>query len=177
MTKKSKNTVAHYEWLVDRRSRNQKTTLTLYMQMERLRAIDMADDDLALEAVHLAAICFSLWRAVFLCDEEHLDGIQSFEAARGFVESVVADNFISYPHDKGARAWSAYYYLNNAQFRLHAMSQEAPKLLPKFALQGHASPTESFDRLQGTLDIAVKNFIKLIDKKLAAPESSAVRRK
>lgn len=175
MTRKSKNTVAHYEWLVNRRSRNQKTTLMLYRQMERLRDAGLNDDDLAAEATSLAAVCFSLWRAVFLCDEESFDGPLGFEAARGFVESVVADNFISYPHDKGARAWSAYYYLNNAQYRLAATSDDNPRLVRNFEVEGHLSATTSFDRIQSTLDTAVKNLKKLVDKRL--PKRTASRRK
>jgi len=162
-------TLAQYEWLVERRSQIQRTSLKLFRQMERIREAELTNDNaLANVAITLVAVSFSLWRAVFLCSEASVKGFSViFEGAREFLETVIADNAISYPQDKRARDWSAIYYLNNAQFRLEIISQEMPEILDVFKADfGLTSYTSTFNRIQAGFDTAVDNFEKLITELL-----------
>lgn len=158
----------HFEWLVERRSQNQRTSLKLYRAMERLRAKQLASNDLVLEAAALVAVSFSLWRAVFLCTDTPPSDSEIFESAQKFIMTVISDNAISYPQDKSARQWTALYYLNNAHSRLLGISEDNPEILPGVEIEDSDDSRIYFDRLQTALDVAVVNFARLITREVAS---------
>ena len=121
---------AHFDWLVESRSNNQLSTLALYKLIE--------DNDLVLSrnviyqtwAQDLAAIAFSLWRAVFLSDLKGEVGGQLADVRR-FLQSLIAHNAILYQTDFNTREWTFRYYLENAIYRLRQLSERSA-LLPLF---------------------------------------------
>ena len=79
----------------------------------------------------LIGIGFSLWRAVFLAHAER-DPLAVLEHGRDVLRLVVEDNAIGYPADKTHRAWTVGFYLNNARYRIEALSAKL-KNDPEFA--------------------------------------------
>ncbi len=109
------------EWLVERRSENQRQLLELY------RLYCTHGDLLKVESEHevrarggrLFSAAFSLWRAVFLADRNPDVGAR-VDQIKWFLGRLVADNAISYPQDKYATQWSLLYYLYYAQMILES---------------------------------------------------------
>ena len=58
----------HISWLVRCRSQNQRASLKLFLVMKNNETVLKEDWDLANFAQAMVAVCFSLWRAVFLSD-------------------------------------------------------------------------------------------------------------
>jgi hypothetical protein len=80
-------------WLVENRSLNQKQTLRLYTLITAHRAKVESYPFLSIVSQVLIAVCFSLWRAVFLSDvEENQDNI---EHAVEFLENLIAHNSVT----------------------------------------------------------------------------------
>ena len=107
----------HLEWLVQSRSGNQQATVALYRTIATHRLIISEDIELQNIAEELAAVAFSLWRAVFLSDLS-----KTGEGRLGhldlFLESLIADNTVVYATDKRSREWTFRYYMSNARYRL-----------------------------------------------------------
>lgn len=118
----------HFDWLVEGRSRNQRSTLDLYRMILENEAQLAENVDLQAAAQEVAGIAFSLWRAVFLSDTA--GDVQSRWAdVKTFLVSLIADNTVLYVTDKNARNWSFRYYLDNATFRLGRLADTDPGLL------------------------------------------------
>src|SRR5262245_56516567 len=97
-------------WLVDNRSRIQELLLSLY---ERAPASWDGHDEFAGRYQFLVGAGFSLWRAVFLIDEERKAPTVANDAAQ-FLRILIADNAINYVQEDKTRKWSGGYYVNNA---------------------------------------------------------------
>jgi hypothetical protein len=123
-------TVSHLQWLVDSRATNQKSQVRLYELLKLHHGeFSTGGRDTRDLAQALVAALFSLWRAVFLADRS--GGTHAvFEDARQFLGKLILDNTVAYPQDRNARDWSFFYYVNNARYRLEAISREWPELLP-----------------------------------------------
>ena len=118
----------HFDWLVEGRSRNQRSTLDLYRILLENEAELRKNVDLQAAAQEVAGIAFSLWRAVFLSDTTG-DFQARWADVKTFLVSLIADNTVLYVTDKNARNWSFRYYLDNATFRLSRLMDTAPTLL------------------------------------------------
>jgi hypothetical protein len=117
-------------WLVESRSQNQELSLKLFLIMKDHAEQISEEFDLQDIAQGLAAVCFSLWRAVFLSDitdrlEDHITN------AHMFLGNLILHNMVAYQQDRNARDWSFIYYVNNARYRLEAMSKQHEDIMPK----------------------------------------------
>ena len=66
----------------------------------------------------IVGAAFSLWRAVFLTQKDR-DWSSVSLSLEKFLYKVITDNSISYQDDKTNSAWTAGYYLDNADLRLY----------------------------------------------------------
>ena len=108
---------AHLRWLAQSRCDNQNVTLDLYLGDKKYAAYIERNVIYAQLAQELAAIAFSLWRAVFLSDlteevEKQIIDVQTF------LGTLISHNAIAYQQDRISREWSFQYYLSNARERL-----------------------------------------------------------
>jgi hypothetical protein len=106
------------QWLVDARNNSQSLMLRLLQRWDHL--------DANKRRVALGA-AFSLWRAVFLLvkrgqDEPPIDMVD--KAAKQFLEKVIRTNAIGFSDDLSNRnrAWSSSYYVENAMYRITALT-------------------------------------------------------
>jgi hypothetical protein len=168
MTKEETPSPEHLAWVIDGRARNQVASLKLYKLMldykEQIRKKSLATD-----VQDLAAVCFSLWRAVFLADRT--GKIQAkMTDAETFVAKMLTDNAIAFAQDRNAREWTFNYYIDNALFRLrdyyeNRTAQKGVVLKPP---KGSRTPQERWDYLQAALEKAVS----LLEKKLRTKNSN-----
>lgn len=107
----------HLRWLVNGRSKNQEVTLDLYLAIRSNSTAINKDVRLAELAQELAAIAFSLWRAVFLSDLSETVERQMIDVEI-FLGTLISDNTIAYRQDIISREWTFQYYLENARSRL-----------------------------------------------------------
>ena len=149
----------HLEWLVKCRSQNQQTSLVLFKIIENNSAELRKSEGFWLShvGITLIAVSFSLWRAVFLANRTDLHQ-DVFDDAFKFLSTLIGDNAVSHVTDKNAREWTFRYYLNNAGFRLLALSMEWPAILPGFKYPNGLSPQSNWEHYQKSLDLAVHNF-------------------
>lgn len=154
----------HFEWLVTCRSRNQRSTLTLYKIIEANEQKISQNVVYRLLAQDLTAVAFSLWRAVFLSDLKGDFGDQ-LASAKQFLQTLIAHNTILYQTDFSTREWTFEYYLDNALFRLRAISEgPKPEILPRDQIGPVAtSAKDIWINMQNALDAAVANFGEAID--------------
>jgi hypothetical protein len=159
----------HIAWLVESRSENQKLTLKLFLILKD-RTKELNDGPYLDEGQALAAVCFSLWRAVFLTDisrynDDFDDDVQAFLA------DLILHNTINYPQDRKAREWTFTYYVNNARYRLKAISDDFPELLEPGLIAARISDLPSKDAwsyLHNAAVTAVRNLeIALIGKPIS----------
>jgi hypothetical protein len=114
----------HLKWLVQSRSTNQDVTLKLYSVIKNNAASIEVNIGFAQLAQELAAVAFSLWRAVFLSDLTEDVENQMIDVQR-FLGTLISHNAIAYQQDRASREWTFQYYLNNARERLLAMARQA----------------------------------------------------
>jgi hypothetical protein len=127
----------HISWLVKSRSQNQEITLKLFLVIKDNEKNLKEHWELSNFAQGLTAVCFSLWRAVFLSDvTDDADFHETMSAAKLFLGNLILHNMVAYPQDRNARAWSFLYYINNAHYRLLAMSKENKDILPASFVEG-----------------------------------------
>src|SRR5262249_43950534 len=107
----------HLQWLVDSRCKNQKVTLELYLAIKNNSAAINKDIRLAYLAQELAAVAFSLWRAVFLSDLSE-DVEKQMTDVTTFLATLISTNAIAFQQDQRSREWTFPYYLKNARSRL-----------------------------------------------------------
>lgn len=112
-------TVEHLEWLVRARTRNQTSALKLYGLFDAHPSA-INKKPFARQAQHLLAACFSLWRAAFLADGRG-NTTAVMEDAKGFLQTLIADNAIAYLQDKNSRGWTFGYYMRNARYALSSL--------------------------------------------------------
>jgi hypothetical protein len=159
MTKKEEEKEqAYLEWLVRCRSQNQRTSLMLYKLMTANLARIRKDAKLASIGVSLVAICFNLWRAVFLSDTSDSVTADRIDPAINFLKTLISDNAIAYAQDKNARAWTFLSYLNNARYRLTGVSERTPSVLPNFSVPKGVTSKRLWEYLQTNTDLAVDNY-------------------
>ena len=154
---------AHLQWLVENRSLNQKVTLELYIAIKRNSDTINSDMRYALLAQELAAIAFSLWRAVFLSDltedvEKQMIDVETFLA------NLVSHNSIGYPQDRNAREWTFQYYLGDARQRLLSVASRPPTIIAVDDIETEAhSAKEDWSIAQRALAKAVQRFGELTE--------------
>ncbi len=152
----------HLTWLVKSRSDNQKTTLKLYLAIERNKQSVERNIAYAEVAQELAAIAFSLWRAVFLSDLTEDVETQMIDVQR-FLGTLISHNTIAYQQDRNSREWTFQYYLNNARERLLAIAGRKP--LPILNVNeidiGARSAKEDWEIAERALSKAIERFAKL----------------
>lgn len=163
MKRPSDFTSEHFSWLVEGRSQNQRSTLALYELIEGHG--DAIAENLVLHAVaqSLAAVAFSLWRAVFLSDLTGAVGDQLIDL-KLFLQSLIAHNTVLYQTDFSAREWSFQYYLDNATYRLRQLEKNADGCVAAVggADAGKLQPKDSWSNAQSALDLAIANFAKAL---------------
>jgi len=118
-------TEEHWRWLVDSRCKNQKVTLELYLAVKNNPISINRDVRLTYVAQELAAVAFSLWRAVFLSDltEEVEKQMSDVEV---FLRTLISTNGIAFQQDRRSREWTFPYYLKNARNRLLDIARQGP---------------------------------------------------
>jgi hypothetical protein len=118
-------TEEHLQWLVDSRCKNQKVTLELYLAIKNNAVSINKDIRLAELAQELAAVAFSLWRAVFLSNlSEEVE--RQMIHVESFLSTLISHNAIAFPQDLLSREWTFPYYLKNARNRLLEIARQAP---------------------------------------------------
>jgi hypothetical protein len=159
---KKNSIVDNLNWLVKHRSHNQETSLALFKALSEHSVRLKGNAILAGPGVTLTGASFSLWRAVFLADNTDQD-VHRFEDAFKFLEVLISNNAISYAQDRKSREWTFHYYLNNARFRLEILQKNHPKVLPTFSYPNAMSHKASWEHLQQTVDLAVGNYVSLLN--------------
>jgi len=137
MSKQDDLSADHISWLVKSRSENQQITLKLFLVMKDNEEKLKTNWDLANFAQAMAAVCFSLWRAVFLSDTSEEKGYTlPISDAQSFLGNLILHNMVAYPQDRSTREWTFLYYVNNARYRLQALSKEYSNMLPASFVDG-----------------------------------------
>jgi hypothetical protein len=160
MSKKDDLSADHISWLVNSRSRNQQASLQLYLVIkdnEKAASSEWSNSNIAQA---LIAVCFSLWRAVFLADV-NVEMQATVTDAQEFLGNLVLHNVVAYPQDRNNRDWTFIYYVNNARYRLELIASAHPEVLPKAFISGDEDRLNAKDLWtfhQNALDVAIKNF-------------------
>ena len=118
----------HFEWLVEGRSRNQRSTFDLYKFILDHEIELNGNVELQAATQEAAGIAFSLWRAVFLSDTTG-DFDAQWADVKKFLISLISDNTVLYITGKNSRNWSFTYYLDNATLRLDRLAATNPEML------------------------------------------------
>jgi hypothetical protein len=118
-------TEEHWRWLVDSRCKNQKVTLELYLAIKNNSVSINKDIRFAYLAQELAAVAFSLWRAVFLSDVSE-DVERQMIHVEDFLKALISTNAIAFQQDRVSREWAFPYYLKNARNRLLDIVRQGP---------------------------------------------------
>jgi hypothetical protein len=163
MSKSDDFSPEHLQWLVYSRSDNQNATLRLYSVIKRHEKIFANNIYLQSLAQELAAVAFSLWRAVFLSDLSGNEQNRMIDVD-AFLQSLIAHNTISYVTDYRSREWTFPYYIKNARFRLAEICQNAPTLLSEQDLpQAPDTEKEEWTATQTALTRAVERFEQVVE--------------
>ena len=143
----------HFDWLVEGRSHNQKSTVALYKIIEHHAAFLEANVACQTLAQDLSAVAFSLWRAVFLSDLTGDFGDQLADLRR-FLQSLLAHNTVLYQTDFNSREWAFNYYLDNALLRLDKIATDAePQILSMSMIYATAYPLKTTGQTPRRLSI------------------------
>ena len=148
----------HFAWIVEGRSPNQRSTLKLYRIIHDGERKLNGNVELQEASQELTGIAFSLWRSVFLSDTtgEFTDTLAD---VKKFLVSLISDNTVLYITDKNSRNWSFHYYLRNAMYRLHELSNGGLGLVDKAELAKPAdSDKDEWLGAQIILDEAIERF-------------------
>jgi len=123
---------------------------------------EIVERGLSTDAQDLAAIAFSLWRAVFLADRRGTTEAKMADA-KDFVEKMLTDNAIAFTQDRTAREWTFSYYTDNAWYRLKDLGHK--NLVPP---SGKRTARNRWDYLEDAFEDAVFNFSrKLTSRKVS----------
>ena len=147
-------TLAHLEWAIDSRTKNQKSCLKLLMLLREYESFWKAKA-LSKAAQDLIAVAFSLWRAAFLADKT---GKREEVLKHGvaFLEKVIETNSISFGQDKNSNEWTFNYYTKNARSSLTILARNWDFLSPYEG--GTRKAIERWDYCQALLDQALVKF-------------------
>jgi len=96
--------------------------LRLDAYCSRLRQPEDENRSLWFVFATLVSVIFSLWRAVFLIQTERHDDDEMAHAVK-LLGILIESNAIGFPQDVATAHWSAGYYVQNALFRLHALTE------------------------------------------------------
>ncbi len=95
--KNPKKTLTNLRWAVKHRHQNQECAIKLFELFTHYP--EQIKNDYGLFAQGLVSVTFSLWRAAFLADKSG-DKEKALNTAIQFLETVIADNAITYAYDK-----------------------------------------------------------------------------
>ncbi len=150
--------IERFEWLVEGRSRNQKSTLDLYRIMREEEKKLNRNVELQSAAQEIACITFSLWRAVFLSDTTG-EFEDQWADVKSFLISLISDNTVLYATDKNAWNWSFRYYLDNANLRMQRLMTQSPELLENVDVDQSAdSDKAEWLNAQSALETMISQF-------------------
>jgi hypothetical protein len=160
----------HYEWLVERRAKNQDLLrrLCIFGEEKKTTALWRNENSQRL-FVYLVGSAFSLWRAAFLSNTKR-SWDMILDDAQKLLHRVIGDNAVAYPQDKETKEWMGGYYLNNARFRLVQAHELLALLVPDISESEALTklieldksgtttrdPTKSWDVLHEALDTTFK---------------------
>lgn len=151
-----KDQLDHMRWLVRQRSKNQECCLKLYCLLEANQTA-WRNDKYFWAAQAMVGAAFSLWRAVFLGDKKEATKKAVLEHSMNFLESVIADNAVSYVTDKKNNEWTFNYYVESARSRLEYLHGKWPAVASEWVVMNR-KPKPRWEYAQELLEIAVENF-------------------
>jgi hypothetical protein len=96
----------------------------------------------------------------FLADKSG-DTDAALMTATQFLETIIADNAITYAYDKQQREWTFSYYANNACYTLLHWSRIQPSLVPRWKFD-QRKPKERWEYGQKLLTEAVDRFERVL---------------
>jgi hypothetical protein len=145
----------HLDWVIHGRARSQIAALKICALMKDYPN-EIRTKRLATQIQRLAAVAFSLWRAVFLADRTGRIDAKMADAEK-FLGKMLTDNAIAFAQDRSAREWTFNYYVDNAYYRLAIFQDKRPafkavKLEPPI---GRLTATTRWDYLQKALEKAI----------------------
>jgi hypothetical protein len=141
-----KKELAHLEWAIQSRAKNQRSCLRLLRLFETYSS-KWPTKRYAQQAQDLLAVAFSLWRAAFLADKTGKRS-EVFSDAKIFLETIIADNTISYPLDRKSKEWTFNFYLRNARYALEHLHTRRPALVDEYEVVPHQTPTQRWEYCQ-----------------------------
>ena len=151
--------LVNLKWAVKSRSENQQCAIRLYELLTKHSA-QIKKGKFEVFAQGLVSVTFSLWRAALLADK--IGGKEEgLKSAIEFLETVIADNSITYAYDKKQLEWTFNYYTNNACYTLIHWSRIKPRLVPGWEW-ARRSPKERWEYGQKLLTEAVERFAKVL---------------
>lgn len=153
--KSSPKKLQSLKWAVKHRHQNQECAIKLFELLTHYPK-QIQQGDYGLFCQGLVSVTFSLWRAAFLADKSG-DKDKALTTAIQFLETVIADNAITYAYDKQQREWTFSYYANNACYTLLHWSRLEPTLVPTWKFDKR-TPKERWEYGQKLLTEAVGRF-------------------
>jgi hypothetical protein len=156
VTDQRKKELAHLEWAIQSRAKNQRSCLRLLRLFETY-STKWPTRRYSQQAQDLLAVSFSLWRAAFLADKTGKRS-EVFSDAKIFLETIIADNAISYPLDRKSKEWTFNFYLRNARYALEHLHARRPALVDEYKVKAELTPTERWEYCQDHLDKALEKF-------------------
>ncbi|MHC2001795.1 hypothetical protein ACYQR9_15320 [Methylobacterium sp. CM6241] len=152
--------IASFEWLVENRSRNQKSTLDIYKLIAKHKSKIDKNKKYRAVSQSLLGIAFSLWRSVFLADLKQEKGTLMDDVEKFLIE-LIQNNAIGYAQDRNNRDWSYRYYMKNARERLKALKTIYGAFGFSFNMPGETkgmTPQQWWVLHQVALDAALVSF-------------------
>jgi hypothetical protein len=148
-------TLAHYEWAVEARHKNQLCSVRLLRLFETYEDIWTTSKH-SRAAQDLLSVTFSLWRAAFLAEKESARK-KVFADGKKFLEAIIRSNAIGYAQDYSAREWTFNYYTRNARYALQNLNKFWPEIAPPY--QGKTRiATDRWDYCHELLDQTLTKF-------------------
>jgi hypothetical protein len=151
----SEEKLAHYEWAVERRFRNQSCCVRLLRLFEKYETMWITKK-YSRAAQDLLSVAFSLWRAAFLAEKKSARK-KVFADGKKFLEAIIQNNAIGYIQDYGSREWTFNYYTRNARDALENLHEYWGDITPPFEGKKRTA-MDRWDYCHELLDQTVKNF-------------------
>ena len=112
------------EWRVESRNKIQNLALDIFVFLKDEHGRLCNDTDSGSPVGRIVGAAFSLWRAVFLADNEHR-WVPALEAGEEFLHQIVMHNSIGYMTEYDHRNWAFGFYINNAKHRIREICENA----------------------------------------------------
>lgn len=142
--KKEESRLRRLAWAVRSRAKTQKTTLKLYLLMNKGLSFEKVSE----HSVHLlVGVSFSLWRAAFLADRLGTQEARRKDATE-FLRIMLEDNAITFLVDKNKKDWTFNYYIEDALYRLRDISEELPSIVGEGLVPEKNRPRDRWESLQ-----------------------------